>query len=112
MPFRLLYGMASPAQHAGPGMMRGLASADGVMVVPPHGVQLGEAVPAFALPWGPAIPEPKTRESKPKTSPRRAASAPPASPRRPDGPVDWSALLGSVDEPAADAVGVLAPHLQ
>ena len=23
MPFRLLYGMASPAQHTGPGMMRG-----------------------------------------------------------------------------------------
>ena len=54
MPFRLLYGMASPAQHTGPGMMRGLAAADGVLVVPPHGVQLGEPVPAFALPWGAA----------------------------------------------------------
>ena len=57
MPFRLLYGMASPAQHTGPGMMRGLAAADGVLVVPPHGVQLGEPVPAFALPWGTPLPE-------------------------------------------------------
>ena len=53
-------------------MMRGLASADGVMVVPPHGVQLGETVPAFALPWGPAIPEPKNPESKPKAPARKA----------------------------------------
>lgn len=93
MPFRLLYGMASPAQHAGPGMMRGLASADGVMVVPPHGIQLGESVPAFALPWGPAIPEPKTAESKPKASPRKAGSRSAAKPAAKSGPVDWSALL-------------------
>ncbi|MCA4134541.1 molybdopterin molybdotransferase MoeA [Arthrobacter sp. M4] len=51
MPFRLVYGLASPAQHSAAGMMRGLASADGVMVVPPHGVQLGEPVPAVPLPW-------------------------------------------------------------
>jgi molybdopterin molybdotransferase len=93
MPFRLLYGMAAPAQHTGPGMMRGLASADGVMVVPPHGVQLGELVPAFALPWGPPIPAPGDPGSKPKprngVRPGRAAAKPAAS-----GPVDWSALLG------------------
>jgi molybdopterin molybdotransferase len=93
MPFRLLYGMASPAQHTGPGMMRGLASADGVLVVPPHGVQLGEPVPAFALPWGPPIPAPAV--SDPKAKPRNAgrpgrAAAKPAD----NGPVDWSALLG------------------
>jgi molybdopterin molybdotransferase len=93
MPFRLLYGMASPAQHTGPGMMRGLASADGVMVVPPHGVQLGEMVPAFALPWGPAIPEPKTAESKPKAPARKAGSRSAGKPAPQDGPVDWSALL-------------------
>ena len=85
MPFRLLYGMASPAPHTGPGMMRGLASADGVMVVPPHGVQLGEAVPAFALPWGPAIPSPcppvpspRLRRARPETGPlptRRRSAA-------------------------------------
>lgn len=89
MPFRLLFGMASPAQHTGPGMMRGLAAADGVMVVPPHGVQLGEPVPAFALPWGPAIPAPA--DAPAKTKPRSGGrTAKPA----PAGPVDWSALLG------------------
>ncbi|MFE4835726.1 molybdopterin molybdotransferase MoeA [Arthrobacter sp. NPDC056691] len=93
MPFRLLYGMASPAQHTGPGMMRGLASADGVLVVPPHGVQLGEMVPAFALPWGPAIPEPKTAEAKPKSPARKSASRTSAGQAAQSGPVDWSALL-------------------
>jgi molybdopterin molybdotransferase len=93
MPFRLLYGMASPAQHAGPGMMRGLASADGVMVVPPHGVQLGEGVPAFALPWGPPIPKPKPADSRPKAAQRKAGSRTAAKADAKSGPVDWSALL-------------------
>lgn len=93
MPFRLLYGMASPAQHAGPGMMRGLASADGVMVVPPHGVQLGEGVPAFALPWGPPIPKPKPAESRPKAVQRKAGGRTAAKADAESGPVDWSALL-------------------
>ncbi|WP_078106267.1 molybdopterin molybdotransferase MoeA [Arthrobacter sp. SRS-W-1-2016] len=88
LPFRFVYGLASPAQHAGPGMMRGLASADGVMVVPPHGVQLGEAVPAFPLPWGPPLPRPKPTEDKAKKSPSRSAR------KVPSGPVDWSALTG------------------
>lgn len=88
LPFRFVYGLASPAQHSGPGMMRGLASADGVMVVPPHGVQLGEAVPAFPLPWGHPLPRPKSPEDK--------AKKPPAKPARKvsSGPVDWSALTG------------------
>ncbi|MGZ4660517.1 MAG: molybdopterin molybdotransferase MoeA [Arthrobacter sp.] len=90
MPFRLLYGMASPAQHTGPGMMRGLAAADGVLVVPPHGVQLGETVPAFALPWGPPIPAPASAAAKPRTSVRKPGRKTAGS----DGPVDWSALLG------------------
>jgi molybdopterin molybdotransferase len=99
MPFRLLYGMASPAQHTGPGMMRGLASAQGVMVVPPHGVQLGEAVPAFGLPWGPPVPvpEPAGAKSKAKAGARtagRTAGKAAAKPAAPAGPVDWSALLG------------------
>jgi len=88
MPFRLVYGMASPAQHTGPGMMRGLAAADGVLVVPPHGVQLGEPVPAFALPWGTALPDPAATKDKP--APKRAARKP----ARAGGPVDWSELLG------------------
>ncbi|MEV7637812.1 molybdopterin molybdotransferase MoeA [Pseudarthrobacter enclensis] len=90
MPFRLLYGMAAPAQHTGPGMMRGLATADGVMVVPPHGVQLGEQVPAFALPWGPPIAVP-TDPDKPK--PRSGRTSRQAGKPAPKGPVDWSALL-------------------
>ncbi|TWD48455.1 molybdopterin molybdotransferase [Arthrobacter sp. AG367] len=93
MPFRLLYGMASPAQHTGPGMMRGLAAADGVLVVPPHGVQLGEPVPAFALPWGPPIPP--TQDGPAKAKPRSAArTGQPKGKPAPSGPVDWSALLG------------------
>jgi molybdopterin molybdotransferase len=99
MPFRLLYGMASPAQHTGPGMMRGLASADGVMIVPPHGVQLGEPVPAFALPWGPRVPVPEAAgaRAKAKAASRTAARTDAKSagkPAAPAGPVDWSALLG------------------
>lgn len=90
MPYRLLYGMASPAQHAGPGMMRGLAAADGVLVVPPHGVQLGALVPAFALPWGAPIPDPAQAAAKAAVPTKRPARKPSAN----SGPVDWSALLG------------------
>ncbi|GAA2131578.1 molybdopterin-binding protein [Arthrobacter humicola] len=90
MPFRLLYGMASPAQHTGPGMMRGLAAADGVLVVPPHGVQLGELVPAFALPWGTPLPDAAAASGTPKPAAKRTARKTSTS----DGPVDWSALLG------------------
>ncbi|MGO4590979.1 molybdopterin molybdotransferase MoeA [Paenarthrobacter sp. 2TAF44] len=86
MPFKLVYGLASPAQHAGPGMMRGLAGADGVLVVPPHGVQMGELVPAFPLPWGKPLPAPKAAEGKPRKSPARQQK------KAPSGPVDWSAL--------------------
>ncbi|MFJ5955186.1 molybdopterin molybdotransferase MoeA [Paenarthrobacter sp. NPDC092416] len=88
MPFKLVYGLASPAQHAGPGMMRGLAGADGVMVVPPHGVQMGEMVPAFPLPWGKPLPAPKPVDDKPKKAPARQQKKAPA------GPVDWSGLDG------------------
>ncbi|QOT21635.1 molybdopterin molybdotransferase MoeA [Paenarthrobacter sp. YJN-D] len=86
MPFRLVYGLASPAQHTGPGMMRGLAGADGVMIVPPHGVQLGELVPAFPLPWAKPLPAPKPPEDKP----RKTQARPPR--KAPAGPVDWSGL--------------------
>ncbi len=84
IPFKFVYGLASPAQHAGSGMMRGLAGADGVMVVPPHGVQLGAPVPAFPLPWGPPLPAPNPEE-KPRKTAKPARKAP-------SGPVDWSAL--------------------
>jgi molybdopterin molybdotransferase len=86
MPFKLVYGLASPVQHAGPGMMRGLANADGVMVVPPHGIQLGELVQAFPLPWGKPLPVPKPPEEKPRKTPARGRK------KASSGPVDWSAL--------------------
>lgn len=51
MPYRLVYGLASPCAHTDAAMMRGLAAADGVMVVPPHGAKMGESLPAVILPW-------------------------------------------------------------
>jgi molybdopterin molybdotransferase len=51
IPCRFLHGLAFPTSHSGPGMMRGLAWADGVMAVPPDGVQSGEPVPVLPLPW-------------------------------------------------------------
>ncbi|HSN36681.1 MAG TPA: molybdopterin molybdenumtransferase MoeA, partial [Arthrobacter sp.] len=69
-------------------MMRGLAAADGVLVVPPHGVQLGEVVPAFALPWRAALPAPAGAKEKP--APKRTTRKPAGT----GGPVDWSELLG------------------
>jgi molybdopterin molybdotransferase len=58
MPFRWVQDLATPVDYTGPGMMRGLATADGVMVVPPRGVKPGEPVPAFALPWCPELRPP------------------------------------------------------
>ncbi|WP_310167425.1 molybdopterin molybdotransferase MoeA [Arthrobacter sp. BE255] len=51
IPCRFIEGLAFPASHTGSGMMRGLAWADGLMAVPPAGVQSGEPVPVLPLPW-------------------------------------------------------------
>lgn len=51
IPARILHGLAFPASHTGPGMMRGLAWADCIMAVPPPGVCSGERVPVMPLPW-------------------------------------------------------------
>lgn len=51
IPCRFIEGLVFPVSHTGPGMMRGLAWADGVMAVPPGGVQSGEPVPVLPLPW-------------------------------------------------------------
>ncbi|WP_372489857.1 molybdopterin molybdotransferase MoeA [Arthrobacter rhizosphaerae] len=51
IPCWFIEGLAFPASHTGPGMMRGLAAADGVMAVPPGGVLCGEPVPVLPLPW-------------------------------------------------------------
>ncbi|HSU70785.1 MAG TPA: molybdopterin molybdotransferase MoeA, partial [Micrococcaceae bacterium] len=58
VPYRLVYGLASPAKFTDSGMLRGLASADGVMLVPPHGAKMGETLPAIPLPWKPPAPPP------------------------------------------------------
>ena len=51
IPCRFIEGLAFPSPYTGPGMIRGLASADGVMAVPPGGVLAGEPVPVLPLPW-------------------------------------------------------------
>ncbi|MET4004707.1 molybdopterin molybdotransferase [Arthrobacter sp. UYCu511] len=51
MPYRLVYGLASPCAHTDSAMMRGLAAADGLMAVLPHGAKMGESLPAMHLPW-------------------------------------------------------------
>lgn len=51
IPCTFNQGLAFPVSHAGPGMMRGLAWADGVMAVPPDGVLSAEPVPVLPLPW-------------------------------------------------------------
>jgi molybdopterin molybdotransferase len=44
-------GGAVPADHIGSAMMRGLAAAEGVMVVPAAGADPGQQLPALDLPW-------------------------------------------------------------
>lgn len=44
-------GAATPAEHAGPGMLRGLAAADVVLVIPDEGAAAGASVEAIPLPW-------------------------------------------------------------
>lgn len=51
IPCTFVHDLALPASHTGPGMMRGLAWADGYMAVPPEGVVAGAPVPVLPLPW-------------------------------------------------------------
>jgi molybdopterin molybdotransferase len=51
VPYRLESGRAVPSTHNRSGMLRGLAGADGVLVVPPPGCEPGDSVPSLALPW-------------------------------------------------------------
>ena len=53
LPCKMIQGLAFPTEHTGSGMMRGLARADGVLVVPPAGVDSGGPVPYLPLPWSP-----------------------------------------------------------
>ncbi|MDQ4490897.1 molybdopterin-binding protein [Sinomonas sp. ASV486] len=92
LPFRRMYGLASPAAGSGSGMLRGLARADGFMVVPPHGLELGAPVACIPLPWGRPL-----GEGAPSSSAKaKAAPTEKAKPKRrtvgSQDPVDWSAL--------------------
>ena len=51
VPFRLEQHRAVPNPWLGSGMMRGLADAAGVLVVPPKGVRADEVVETLTLPW-------------------------------------------------------------
>lgn len=51
LPYRLHEGEAVTSQWFGSGMLRGLAEADGVLVVPPNGALSGESVQSVPLPW-------------------------------------------------------------
>lgn len=51
VPYRVLDGHAVASPWRGSGMMRGLAEAAGVLIVPPGGVQAGQPVDSVTLPW-------------------------------------------------------------
>jgi molybdopterin molybdotransferase len=51
VPFRLEQGLAVANGWLGSGMMRGLAHASGVLVIPPEGIRPGELVESLTLPW-------------------------------------------------------------
>ncbi|WP_185200652.1 molybdopterin molybdotransferase MoeA [Glaciihabitans sp. INWT7] len=51
VPFRTVDGRGVANPWLGSGMMRGLADADGVLVVPPGGVGAGDRVETVPLPW-------------------------------------------------------------
>jgi molybdopterin molybdotransferase len=51
MPYRLVAAEAVVDAWHGSAMMRGLAQADGVLVVPPDGAKKGDVVETVALPW-------------------------------------------------------------
>lgn len=51
VPFRLDGGRAVPSTHQRSGMLRGLAAADGVLVVPGEGCAVGDELPTLSLPW-------------------------------------------------------------
>jgi molybdopterin molybdotransferase len=50
-PYRLVSGAAQPTAWHGAGMLRGLAEADGVLVVPAAGAAAGDQLEVLTLPW-------------------------------------------------------------
>ncbi len=51
VPYRDVDGGAVPTAWIGSAMMRGLADATGVLMVPPSGVEAGQSLDALPLPW-------------------------------------------------------------
>jgi molybdopterin molybdotransferase len=51
VPFQRVHTRAQPTAWRGSGMLRGLAAADGVLVVPPGGAEFDQAVTVLRLPW-------------------------------------------------------------
>lgn len=51
LPYTRAGGVATPTAWNGSAMMRGLAAAEGVLVVPPGGAISGSAIDALPLPW-------------------------------------------------------------
>ena len=51
VPVRVTDGVALAAEHIGSAMLRGMANADGVVVLSPAGGQAGDVVPLIPLPW-------------------------------------------------------------
>ena len=51
VPVAIRDGVATPTAHLGSGMLRGLAAADAVLVVPEEGVERGASAAALPLPW-------------------------------------------------------------
>lgn len=48
-------GQAVPLHYTGPAMLRGLAAADGLAVIPPGGARPGDALEILGLPWKAAL---------------------------------------------------------
>ena len=55
VPFGMTAAKAEPLAWRGSGMLRGLAAAQGVLVVPPAGAAAGERVAFLPLPWRQAL---------------------------------------------------------
>jgi Molybdopterin biosynthesis enzyme len=51
LPYQLRDGAAAKSRWFGSGMLRGLATADGVLISPPAGARMGESVETVPLPW-------------------------------------------------------------
>ena len=96
MPFRLLYGMASPAQHTGPGH----DARTGVRRRRPGGAAARRAAgrdgAGLRAALGPGHPRAQDRRIQAKSPARKSASRASAKQAAQSGPVDWSACSTEV----------------